>query len=239
MRNRPLALFHGLPLSLWLGALLGCLTPTQALADAPWSAQVQRFVLDAVRHQMPGQRVQVQVGPLDARLRLAPCERTEPYLAGATRLWGQSRVGLRCVQGQAAWNVFVPVTVKVFGVAQVAATALPAGSVIRPGDLTQAEVDLAESASNAIVDPTRAAGRTLARAVPAGHTLREAHLRPRIWFAAGDDVRLVARGGGFAAVTTGQALTPGVDGQPARARTDSGRVVMGAAVAHKEIDLTQ
>ncbi|MFZ2651781.1 MAG: flagella basal body P-ring formation protein FlgA, partial [Burkholderiaceae bacterium] len=76
-------------------------------------------------------------------------------------------------------------------------------------------------------------------AIPAGQALRESQLRPRVWFASGDQVRLVARGSGFHAVATGQALTAGIEGQPARARTDSGRVVVGAAVAHKEIDLTQ
>lgn len=227
--------------ALWLwAALWGAATAqAQPSADAAWAPQVQQFALQAARHQAPGRRVEVWVGPLDARLRLAPCRRAQPYLAGSARLWGRSRVGLRCIEGPSAWNVFVPVTVKVFGLAYVAAASLPAGSVIAPADMAQAEVDLAENPSNPFTDPARAAGRTLTRAVAAGQVLRESHLRPRIWFAAGDEVRLVAHGSGFQVASTGQALTPGIEGQPARARTESGRIVVGSPVAKKEIDLTQ
>lgn len=224
---------------LWLMWLAAWAPPAQAALDAPWHAQVQQFTLAAARHQAPTQRVEVDVGKLDARLRLAPCIRTEPYLAGTAPLWGRSRIGLRCVEGAVAWNVFVPVNVKVYGQAYVSAAALPAGTVLTRADLAQAEVDLAESPSKAFTDSLRATGRILLRAVPAGLVLRESHLRPRIWFAAGDEVRLVARGSGFQAVTTGQALSVGIEGQPARARTESGRVVTGAPIGQREIDLTQ
>lgn len=211
----------------------------QGALDTALARQLHQFTLEAARHQTPGNRIEVRVGSLDPRLRLAPCERAEPYLAGATRLWGPSRVGLRCIEGATRWNVFVPVTVKVFGTAAVAAAALPVGTVVTPQDLSQAEVDLAENASSTFADSARIDGRTLVRAVPAGAAVREAHLRPRIWFAAGDEVRLVTRGAGFAVVSAGQALHAGVEGQPARARTESGRVVVGHAVANKEIDLTR
>ena len=65
-------------------------------------------------------RVEVLVGQLDPRLRLAPCERIEPYLPPNTRLWGKSRIGLRCAQGPSHWNVFLPITVKAYGRALVA-----------------------------------------------------------------------------------------------------------------------
>jgi flagellar basal body P-ring formation protein FlgA len=222
---------------LWAGC--AATASAQGTLDAALLRQVQQFTLDAARHQSPAHRIEVQVGGLDPRLRLATCERAEPYLAGVTRLWGPSRVGLRCVQGPTRWNVFVPITVRVFGPAAVATAPLPAGSVVALQDLSQAEVDLAENASSTFADPARIAGRTLVRAVPAGQAVREAHLRPRVWFAAGDEVRLVARGTGFAAVGAGQALNAGVEGQPVRARTESGRVVVGHAVGNKEIDLTR
>ncbi len=227
--------------ALWFCAATGLTPPAQAQAvpEESWAPQVKQFALDAARHHTPGGRIEVLVGPLDARLHLAPCRRTQPYLAGSARLWGRSRIGLRCVEGISAWNVFVPVTVKVFGPAYAAAASLPAGSVIATADLAQVEVDLAENPSNPVTDPARATGRTLVRAVAAGQVLRELHLRPRLWFAAGDEVKLLARGSGFEVASTGQALTPGIEGQPARARTESGRVVMGSPVGQKAIDLTQ
>ena len=210
----------------------------QSATEAAGLLHVQQFTLDAARHAAPGRRVEVQVGALDARLKLAPCERTEPYLPNMARLWGYSRIGLRCTQGPVAWNVFVPVTVKVFGPAFVAAAPLPAGRLLTPADLAQAEVDLADEPSSAITDTQAALGRTLLRPLAAGQALRQAHLKARQWFAAGDEVRVVARGAGFSAVASGQALTPGIEGQAARVRIESGRIVTGSPVAPGAIDLT-
>ena len=60
-------------------------------------------------------RMTVEVGALDSRLKLAACERVEPYLPPGTQLWGKTRLGLRCAQGAVKWNVFLPITVRAFG----------------------------------------------------------------------------------------------------------------------------
>ncbi len=225
----------------WVSAGVAlCAAPAlaQPAAEALWLRDVQQFTLAAARHAWPGQRIDVELGTLDARLRLAPCQRAEPYLPQVARLWGRSRIGLRCTQGASAWNVFVPVTVKVYGAAWVAAAPLPVGRVIVRTDLVQAEVDLAEETSVVVTEPGRAVGRALLKPLNSGQALRLGHLKAQQWFAAGDAVRVVARGTGFQAVGTGQALTPGIEGQPARVRTDSGRVVTGLPSAQGAIELT-
>jgi flagella basal body P-ring formation protein FlgA len=182
-------------------------------------------------------RVEVSVGQLDPRLRLAPCQQVEPYLPEGTRLWGKSRVGLRCTQGSVKWNVYLPITVKVFGRALVATSGLTAGSVLTAADLALAEVDLAEDPVAALADPDIAVGRTLARALKPGQSLRQSHLKVRQWFAAGETVTVVAQGQGFSVASEGQALNHGVDGQPVRVRTESGRVLTGQAVAERRVEL--
>jgi flagella basal body P-ring formation protein FlgA len=200
--------------------------------------QVRQLALASARHGMPGvSRMEIEVGALDARLRLAPCQRVEPYLPNATRLWGKTRIGLRCTQGMARWNVFLPITVRVFGTALVATSALPAGSVLAAADLARAEVDLAEDSSVALGDSALALGRTLAQPLKPGQSLRQDHLKPRQWFAAGETVRVLASGPGFSVAGEGQALTPGVEGQPARVRTEGGRVLTGVPVAERRMEL--
>jgi len=182
-------------------------------------------------------RIEITLGQLDPRLRLAPCQRIEPHLPAGTVLWGRTRIGLRCTQGAKAWNVSLPITVSAYGPAWVAAAPLSAGSVVGTGDLVQAEVDLAEKTSMAITDPGLAIGRTLARAVNTGDTLRQADLKARQWFAAGDEVKLVARGNGFSVGGSGQALTHGNEGQPARVRVESGRILVGMPVGERRVEL--
>ncbi len=89
-------------------------------------------------------RLEVTIGELDPRLQLAPCERIEPYLPVGTRLWGKTRMGLRCTQGSSKWNVFLPLTVKAFGPAWVIRDPIPSGGVLTEHHAMQAEVDWAE-----------------------------------------------------------------------------------------------
>ncbi len=182
-------------------------------------------------------RVEVEVGRLDERLRLAPCSRIEPLWPTGQRPWGRIRVGLRCVEGPTPWKVYLPVTVKVWGRALVAAQPLAAGSKIGPGHFVTKEVDLAQGPSLPLVPTADIAERVLARALPAGAPLREADLRLRQWFAAGDVVQVVALGAGYQVGGEGTALDPGLEGRRARVRTESGRVVVGHAVADRRIEV--
>jgi flagella basal body P-ring formation protein FlgA len=225
-----------LPL-LWLLLLAAAAAPARAF-DGALQAQVQQFASAAsLAGVAPGWRVQVHVGLLDPRLRLAPCAKVEPYLPGGTRLWGAARIGVRCVDGNARWNVFLPIRVDVFGPALVAAAPLAAGAVLGEGDLRSAEVNLAAAPAPALTQPAAVLGRTLARPLAAGAPLRANDLRPRQWFAVGDTVRIVAAGSGWRVSSEGQALAAGLEGQAVRARTESGRIVSGVAIGERLIEV--
>lgn len=182
-------------------------------------------------------RIEVVVGQLDSRLRLAPCQRVEPYVPEGMRMWGKSRIGLRCTEGASKWNVYLPITVKVYGNALVARSGLQAGAVLTAADLTSAEVDLAEDSAAPLASADLAIGRTLARSLKAGQGLRQTHLKPRQWFAAGDTVTVLAQGKGFSVAGEAQALNPGIEGQPVRVRTDSGRVLTGLPSGDRRVEL--
>jgi flagella basal body P-ring formation protein FlgA len=210
--------------------------------DAPALAaslvdQVRSLALDKATAPGAG-RVEVVVGQLDPRLHLAPCERIEPYLPPNVRLWGKSRIGLRCTQGRTAWNVYLPIAVKVWGRALVVPAGAAAGSVLADSDLADAEVDLAEEFTPVFVDKKLVVGRTLGQPLRPGQAVRQAHIKSRQWFAAGETVKVVAVGDGFALEGVGQALTNGIEGQPAKVRTESGRVVTGVATADRRLELT-
>jgi flagella basal body P-ring formation protein FlgA len=224
--------------ALLAGPALTLAQETDGGLDADTLQRIQALGEQAGAGLAPGaMRVAIEPGRLDPRLRLAPCERIEPYLPPGARAWGRSRIGLRCVQGPTAWNVYLPVTVKVFAPAWVAASALPAGSELQPDMLRQAEVDWAASATAPVADAARLVGRQLARPLPAGAAVRLGDLKQRQWFAAGDTVRLVARGQGFSVSGEGQAMSPGVEGQTVRVRTDNGRILSGQAVGQNRVEV--
>ena len=219
-----------------LAALFALLAAPVRAQENPLQQQAKQFASSSLRAGQ-GRRVEIEVGALDPRLRLAPCDQIEPYLPANARLWGRSRIGIRCQTGPTRWNVFLPVTVKVFAPALVATRALPAGTLLAEGDLAQAEVDLAEDPSNALFQPALAIGRTIDRPLPAGRSLRQSHLKPRQWFAAGEVVQVVAQGPGFRVAGEGQALTPGTEGQPVRIRTESGRILTAQAVGERRVEV--
>lgn len=187
-----------------------------------------------------GARVKALPGALDSRLRLAPCARVEAFLVPGTAAWGRTRVGLRCEDGAAGparWTVYLPVTVQVWAPAVVPASALAVGARLEPEHLTTVEVDWAAAPQPPFANPAALAGRVVARGVPAGQALRASDLLARQWFAAGDPVRVVASGPGFAISADGQAVSAGIEGQRVRVRIGENRVVEGRAVGHRAVEV--
>jgi flagellar basal body P-ring formation protein FlgA len=218
-------------------ALVGRLAVAQGIATE-LEQQVRELALSSAAPAGAGTpRVEVSVGQLDPRLRLAPCQHVEPYLPDGMRPWGKSRIGLRCTQGLSKWNVYLPITVRVFGTALVARNGVSAGTVLAADDLAQADVDLAEDNSPALVNAHLAVGRTLTHALKAGQSLRQSHLKARQWFTAGETVTVLAQGDGFSVAGEAQALNPGIEGQPVRVRTESGRVLTGLPVGERRVEL--
>ena len=207
--------------------------------DAGLEQQVRQLALESTHPEEAARvRVEVVVGQLDPRLRLAPCQRVDPYVPDGMRLWGKSRIGLRCTQGTVKWNVYLPITVKVWGTALVATNGGIVGTVLTPEDLTPAEVDLAEDTSVAVANPELAVGRVLARPLKPGQSLRVSHLKVRQFFSAGETVSVIAQGDGFSVASEGQALNNGYEGQAVRVRTEGGRVVTGQAVGEHRVEMS-
>lgn len=206
----------------------------RAIAQAQW-ASPQAQSNDTAHEPL---RFSVDVGALDARLRLAPCERIEPQWPAGVRPWGLVRVALRCVQGPTPWKVYLPVRVKALARVPVLTAPLAAGATVGAQHLGHADVDVAATRDIPFRDPALLIGRSLSRPLPAGSAIQPGDLHRRQWFAMGDTVRVDAVGDGFRVAAEGEALTPGIEGQPSRVRMASGRVVTGRAIGERQFEVT-
>ncbi|MFN5349279.1 MAG: flagellar basal body P-ring formation chaperone FlgA [Polaromonas sp.] len=216
-----------------------CLTQApKALASEETSTQnaTRSWVQEQLAMQPPstqaGLRVEVIVGKLDMRLQLAPCAKVETFLPPGTRLWGRSRVGLRCTDDAVRWQVFLPIRIKAIGPAWVLRYTLPANSVLSEQDAVLQDVDWAESTSPVLAQASDWAGKSLARTSLSGETISLAMVRAQPVFASGARVKLVAQGSGFNISSAGYALGAGVPGQNVSVRLESGRIVSG--VVHSD-----
>lgn len=182
-------------------------------------------------------RMEVVLGSLDSRLRLAPCGNVEPYLPVGARLWGKSQVGLRCVDGISRWNVTLPVTVNAFGPAWVLKSPVAIGSAVTQADVALSEVNWAEESASVLRERTAWEGQVATRNLIPGQTLRQGMVRPAQVFAAGAAVRVIAQGDGFVVASEAQALSAGVVGQVARIRMESGRISSGVVLDGKTVQI--
>lgn len=189
---------------------------------------IRRFVEAEVARSEPKFHAEISVGEIDPHLRLAPCERTEPFLRPGTRLWGHTFVGYRCLQ-HPGWSISVPVTVRLYGPALVAAQAVPALQAIPATAVRQQEVEVTREAGGVAVTPEQLEDRFCTRSLQAGQPIPLACLRPVPAIGQGDPVKLVGVGSGFTISTDATALATVAAGEPVRVRTESGRTISGIA----------
>lgn len=212
------------------GLVFGWVLPASAQTAAELSQITQSWIDRALQTGAASSlplRMEVDVGELDPRLRLAPCANVEPYLPAGARLWGRTRLGLRCAEGSTRWNVFLPVTVKAYGPAWVLTGNVPSGATLSEADATQAEVDWAGDRASVVADPSLWVGQVTTRSLRAGEALRQSMVRAPKLFQAGAQVRVSAQGTGYAVSAGGQALSAGSEGQTVRVRMDNGRIISG------------
>lgn len=245
--SAPLPLRH-LPLRTGLRRALACLAmlcgvpAVQAQTQQNLEQFTQHWIEQALQSSPAAAasvlRMEVAVGALDPRLRLAPCERVEPYLPAGTRLWGRSRLGLRCVAGPARWNVFLPITVKAYGPAWVLTGSVASGAVLSQADAVLTEVDWAAEQASVVADPEQWVGQVAARSLQAGQALRQSMLRAPRLFQAGAQVRVVSQGPGFAISAAGQAMAAGAVGETVRVRMANGKTVTGVVSENGTVDVS-
>lgn len=215
-----------------------------AAADgSPWTPQVAESITRVARQaletsvadpaRMP--RLEVQFGRLDPRLKLAPCSGVQAFWPAGQRLLAQARVGLRCTSGPTRWQVYLPVSIRAWGPALVAASDLPVGTVLAAEHLQPGEADLLARPDAVVDNAGFAIGRALARPLAGGQALRQDDLRLRQWVRPGDTVRVFAGGGGFQVSAEAQALAPAFEGQPVRVRTEGGRILQGVATGERQV----
>lgn len=207
----------------------------QAQLPAAWRDRIDRLVRESTELP-PKARIEVTVGAPSPLLKLAPCNTIDASLPAQPRRFGNGRVTVRCTDG-ARWSLYLPLTVKVYAPAVVLAHTLPPGTELTAAHLKMAEVDIAASPSPTFEQFDAVIGRRLMTGLAAGSEVRASDLRARQWFAAGDPVTLVAAGNGFAVEGEGEAMAPGVEGQPVRVRTPSGRIVLGTPTGERRVEV--
>lgn len=183
-------------------------------------------------------RMVLVLGELDSRLRLAPCARVEPYVPVGARLWGKTRIGLRCADGATKWNVFLPITVHAYGPAWVVKGSISAGTTLTEDDAMEAEVDWSESPSPVVSKSSQWIGAMATTTLTTGQVIRQVSIKPAQVFQVGAQVRVLAQGPGFTITSDGQAMSAGIVGQATQVKMDNGRILSGVVVDSRTVKIS-
>jgi flagella basal body P-ring formation protein FlgA len=199
-------------------------------------SRISTFVLDELRKTHPEQRAEVTVGKLNRRLALARCGLAEAFVRPGLKLAGRTFVGYRCQDG-ANWSTSVPVQIRLFGLAVVPRTDLPAMQRLESSQFMTQELDLADYPGPVATRLDQVTERQSQQPLSAGRAIVLSYLHTMPVISQGDAVKVVAHGRGFSVTTEGIAQNAAAEGENVRVRTESGRVLNGTAQSGKIVNL--
>ena len=176
-------------------------------------------------------RHEIQVNPLDPRLRLAACDSDlTQNLESPAQPVGRVTVRVSC-EGSTPWTVFVPAQVRIFRPVVVVKTALRRDSIIGAGDVALVEQDVSLLNRGYVTEVEQVIGRKLTRATRTDQVLTPAMLQLAEAVRRGDQVVISARSGGINVRMQGEALSGGTLGQQISVRNLTSQRVIRARVA--------
>lgn len=185
---------------------------------------VTKFVEQQTAH-IPG-KVNIQIEPLDPRLKLSQCTQISPFLPNGSQLIGKTSIGVRCADKN-GWSIFVPVQIKITQALLISARQLTYGHVLQEQDISSQSIEM--SRPSGFTEPSQVLGKVLRYSIAAGQVLRDDMLRPPYSVTQGQIIQVISRGTGFSVRNEGVALNNASEGQNVQVRVASGRVIGGTA----------
>jgi flagellar basal body P-ring formation protein FlgA len=178
-----------------------------------------------------GQHRTIEIGRLDSRLRLAPCDRPlESFRAPGARDVGNTTVGVRCT-GAKPWTLYVPALIRIYDAVLVTARPIPRGATLTPHDIRLESRDVAHLREGVLVDPEQAVGQVTRRPLEMGEVLSPAAVKPARLVHRGEKVTILAQGNRLEVRATGEALADGAAGEPIRVRNLLTKKIIHGVVA--------
>ncbi len=190
--------------------------------------QVKEFILKQAAR--PEGSVEVEVGHIDPRLRLAACERPLALaLPHDNRLAGSALTSVRC-NGSRPWSLYVTARIKNYGPVLVAARAVPGGAALGAADMRVEKRDLSALNDTPLTDLKQAAGKLTLHALAPGDIVGFRNLKAAQLVRRGEKVTILASGNGLEVRVNGEALADGVEGQAISVRNSLTSKVIQAVI---------
>lgn len=203
-------------------------------------SRLYQTVMQYVQSQTQGYpgKVNIEIQPLDTRIRIAECAVMEGFTVQGARLWGKTHIGVRCLQSDTKpWTLYVQADVQVWG--EYAVTGLPVsqGAALQTTDVVMQTGDLSKLPAGIITDVALLAGKQATLNLPLGTVLRPELLKSVPVIMQGQTVQLNSRGDGFVITADGTAMQTANVGQVVDVKVSSGQIIKGVAQSSGKVDV--
>ncbi|MBN2976432.1 flagellar basal body P-ring formation chaperone FlgA [Pseudomonas lactucae] len=187
--------------------------------------------------QTPG-RYEIQVNPLDQRLRMPMCDKElTATLESPAQPIGRVTVRVRC-DGASPWTVFVPAQVKLYRDVVVVARPLKRTSIIGFDDVVLRERDISQISQGYLTSLDQALGQKLTRPVVTDQVITLVHLEQAEVIRKGDQVVISASSGALNVKMPGEALSNGSMSEQIRVKNlNSNRVIKARVTAPGQVEV--
>ncbi|VVO82933.1 hypothetical protein PS862_01923 [Pseudomonas fluorescens] len=183
-------------------------------------------------------RYEIQVNPLDPRLRMPMCDKElTATLESPARPLGRVTVKVRC-EGASPWTVFVPAQVRLFRDIVTTTRPLRRTGIVEPEDVTLRERDISLINQGYLTSVDQAIGQKLTRPMVADQVITLVHLEQAEVISKGDQVMITARSGTLSVRMPGEALSNGGMREQIRVKNlNSQRVIKAQVIAPGQVEV--
>jgi flagella basal body P-ring formation protein FlgA len=222
----------------WLGVgvifLLGSIS-TLTIAQVYPTNQLKQDIASFLAmeyEQLEHERIDINVGSLDPRLKLASCEHPIVYtIQDQTGLGGNINVRAQCKVGQ-PWSVHVPAQVAIYRQIPLAQRDIARGEQISQDHITTGLVNISSIRQTFLPDENTIIGKEAKRNISMGEPFKTSLLDAPTAVRRGEMVTLESMAGSIKVSSTGTALADGRVGQSIRVRNNSSeRIISGVVMS--------
>ncbi len=174
--------------------------------------------------------VEILVGSLDSRLRLAECSDKLTYKVIEPPHNAHNITVKTSCKGKQRWTVYIPATVNMYEDIVVANRSLARGELLMEDDLSYKRVNVASIGRGLVNDLDNVYGLELKRPVRAGELLRQNYLKKPDVVLKGQQVVLSTESRFLTVETTGTALVNGYVGERIKVKNEKSNRVIDAEV---------
>ncbi|MCC5792692.1 MAG: flagellar basal body P-ring formation protein FlgA [Legionellaceae bacterium] len=176
--------------------------------------------------------IDIRVENIDPRLQLKECSQNglqvfNPY---STPLLQTNTIGLRCVDPQAHWTLYIPISINWYKEVVVAKTSIPPGKALSSSLLRLEKMNVNQLRHGYFTDSKELDGQVSKYRLNAGSVIHPSVITTEKIIKRGQQVDIEAKSAGFSVRMQGEAMNDGYLGDVIRVKNSTSKRIIQARV---------